>query len=225
MSRTKCGIIVGVFALLLLSVSASAFEYTGFGIRGGINTGSFLMFTYTDDDGNKLGQWNGGRGYSMKGLGFHAGASADFFLSDVELDVAYKLGLNPGVYFASKGGSSRITVSGYSGYTYTADAYFVDLAVPFSLTRPQGNYDLRFELGPYLGIGLFGKQKITGGVQANNIPKANTFNDADRFDFGLFYAFVFEYASNYFISVRGGEGFADSKIRSYYLTLGYNFKQ
>jgi hypothetical protein len=215
---------VAALAVSVLAGSSFAFEYTGFGLRGGINTGSLQVFTYTDDDGDVRGTWNNGRGFNMSGGGFHFGASADFFLSEVELDIAYNLGFNPGMYFASKGGSRRISVDRYYGYTYTVDAYFVDLAAPFSLTRPQGRYDIRFELGPYLGIGLFGKQRITGGPQADGYPKSNTFNDVDRFDFGLFYAVVFEYASNYFISVRGGEGFVDSKIRSWYLTLGYNFK-
>jgi len=208
-------------------MSSAQLRVEGYGLRFGYNTGS-LDASYSSFDGEIT--WLGSPVYKFNGSsGFHIGVSADIPFTEIDVGSdKFIIGLNPSAMFVSKGVSRRVYQSGtrYSG-TYTIDAYFLDIPIPVSVKKdfPEYNISARVELGPYFGIGLFGSTKLKVPLAGWNYKESSFSEEGlSRFDGGIFYGLIVEFANNFFVGLRSGAGLTDYNITSYYLTLGYTVK-
>jgi hypothetical protein len=91
--------------------------------------------------------------YKMR-TGFHAGLSADFPLNKV-------LSIEPGIMFSSKGAKSSGNDDGYL-YDGVVAMYYLDIPLLLRAgTEISDGIQIYAVAGPYAGVGLFGKSKIT----------------------------------------------------------------
>jgi len=141
-------------------------------------------------------------------FGFHVGGMADIPLTLVDIaDEAYLLEFHVGTQFIKKGGKYRY-YSILNWYSYSFDAYYLEVPAPFSFKKTfSENISARADFGPYIAFGLFGTKNI--------------FDELSRFDAGIIYGAVIDFAKKYSLGVHVGTGLSDDDIYSFYMTLSY----
>lgn len=150
--------------------------------------------------------WN-----SRSVFGFHVGGMVDIPLTLFNIaDDAYLLEVHPGAQFIKKGGRYWYYYSLLSSYIRKFDAYYLEVPVPLSVKKTfSENVSARLDFGPYIAFGLFGTQRA--------------FDELSRFDAGMIYGAVIDFAKKYSIGLHSGTGLSDDDISSFYMTLGYKF--
>jgi hypothetical protein len=142
-----------VFTLGVVFTTARAQQFT---LKGGLNVSSNLI-EFADMPPE----------LDMKSspvYGFHGGASFDYLFTD-------RFSLESGLVYMQKGGTHDITFN-FFGLTskVTQDFNFHYVDIPLQAKYRFGNGDVRFflGLGPYIGIGLWGKVKSTSEFMGNS---------------------------------------------------------
>ena len=155
--------------------------------------------------------------------GFHLGAIAEFPLANVD-DGGY---VNIGVLFKLKGAEKE-----YSGLEAKVNQYCFDVPLHIGYRyRFNPGFALFGEMGPYFGIGLFGK---TWAKSGNEKVKADTYSDlggVKRFDFGMGFKIGAEVAGcvpiaiGYDFGVLNVNKDGEPAMRNSYLSfsVGYRF--
>ena len=223
---------IKTFALLLtaLSINVIAQETAGVpeqtetdaaqtkaAVKETIDTAQLMQRRY----GVRAGINRSSLGYRSM-TGFQVGAAAEIPLALVDIrELTYTIGAQPSALLASKGG--RIGRGYYYllyNYSYTIDAYYLQVPVPFSFGRTfSKNFSGRLELGPYFALGLFGSYK---GPNLN--ISAFSSDGLSRFDVGFHYGAALEFLERkFYLGIHNSDGFTDDYISAFYLTLGYNF--
>jgi hypothetical protein len=228
--------VAGVFAVAAAIValgggwSGASAQVEKVGLLIGYNTAAMNMAF--SKFGGELGGWTGRARFSSS-FGYHAGASAEIPLSEIELrGLPYMLSIDPTALFVSKGGkyTGRITATRngieYPGY-YTVSAYYAEILVPIAFKREFSSYNVKASVGPSISLGLFGQQKYTVPDYYNEKHTQSTFDPnegLDRVDAGVFVSVSAEFGETITIGVRYGSGFWDESISSAAVTLGYNIR-
>lgn len=162
-----------VFALGVVFTTARAQQFT---LKGGLNVSTNLI-EFADMPPE----------LDMKSspvYGFHGGASFDYLFTD-------RFSLEAGLLYMQKGGTLEFS-SNIFGFQLSSKGefslHYID--IPLQAKYRFGNGDVRFflALGPYMGIGLDGKVKIT--TNANGAPETSTETvdfdtDLNRLELGL----------------------------------------
>ena len=229
------GGVAGVFAVAAAIValgglgSGASAQVEKVGLLIGYNTAAMNMVFSSFN--NEVNWTRSGRFTSS--FGYHAGASAEIPLSEIELrGLPYMLSIDPTALFVSKGGKygGRITATRYGvdypGY-YTVSAYYAEILVPISFKREFSSYNVKASVGPSISLGLFGQQKYTVPDYYNEKHTQSTFDPnegLDRVDAGVFVSVSAEFGETITIGVRYGSGFWDESISSAAVTLGYNIR-
>jgi hypothetical protein len=141
---------------------------------------------------------NGGLDDGKTLASFHAGLQAD-------LPIGSFFAIQPGVFFTGKGAKLESgNTSGNNWYRSTTRPYYIEIPVNAVIKLPLGDHESSFFFGagPYLGIGVGGKNRVEGkalGVAfsrsenikfSNDDPFTSTeegagYNIMRRFDYGL----------------------------------------
>lgn len=80
--------------------------------------------------------------------------------------------------------------------------------MPLSIKKNfSDNVSARVDFGPYIAIGLFGTE--------------NAFEYLSRFDAGVIYGAVIDFAKRYSIGLHSSIGLSEDNLSSLYMTLGY----
>ncbi len=175
--------------LMLLGSSAALIataQNSGVILKGGINVANVSVTS-------------NGRVEDAKSLtSFHVGVIGDF-------ELAKAFAFQPGILFTGKGTKSQTGLeSDANYYKATSNPYYIEVPANFVFKLPLGNQSKLFVgAGPYLGIGVAGKNKAQGkylGIAFNNEndiefsdDDPTTFNFEEgagfgvlrRFDYGL----------------------------------------
>jgi hypothetical protein len=228
----KFAVAAAVAVLGGLGSGAEANDRPSFGFRAGINTGDLNMTGSSFS--NRTDRI---RAFRFKGsIGFHAGAQMGIPLQEIDISgEPYFLGISPGALFVARSGKNSFWYSSDgSGLTplyinYEIDAYFLDIPVPVTFKREFGSYSIKFDIGPFATIGLFGTQKLTRNgkivislVDDTELTQSAFEDGLDRFDAGIFASATFELDMGLFLGFRYGSGFLDNKITSGYVYVGYS---
>lgn len=154
-------------------------------VKGGVN---FANVTVSDDgdvdDATSL-------------TSFHAGIIADLYLAPI-------LYLQPGILFTGKGTKTQQGTEGSANwYKATSNPYYIEIPVNLVFKTPGERTKFFAGAGPYLGIGIAGKNKVRGallGTEFSSESKIDFSNDdpttlnqeegsgfgiMKRFDYGL----------------------------------------
>ena len=82
-----------------------------------------------------------------------------------DIHVASILYFQPGVVFTGKGTKSQSGTEGSANwYRATTNPYYIEVPLSFILKSPTGPVKFFGGAGPYLGIGIAGKNKVKGAV-------------------------------------------------------------
>jgi len=195
--KSKIALLLLVFAIAAMAeenaaepkkLDTVAIMKNAYNFRGGINFSSIYN--------------------SRSTFGFHAGGMVDVPLALVNIaEDAYLVEFHVGAQFTKKGGRYRYYTF-LNWYSYTFDAYYLEVPVPFSFKKTfSENISARVDFGPYFAFGLFGTKNI--------------FDDLNRFDAGIIYGAVIDFAKRYNIGLYMGTGLSGDDISSFYMTLGY----
>jgi hypothetical protein len=154
--------------LLISSLSLHAQQSSVF-VKAGVNLANISV----DKDGNV----DDARGIAS----FHAGLQAD-------LPITKFFALQPGVFFTGKG--SKIESGNTSGDNWIRSStrpYYIEVPVNAVIKLPLGDESsFFFGAGPYLGIGVGGKNKIEGEILGVDFSRTENikFSDDDPFTSG-----------------------------------------
>jgi hypothetical protein len=154
--------------LLISSLSLHAQQSAVF-VKAGVNLANISV----DKDGNV----DDARGIAS----FHAGLQAD-------LPVTKFFAIQPGVFFTGKG--SKIESGNTSGDNWIRSStkpYYIEVPVNAVIKLPLGDESsFFFGAGPYLGIGVGGKNKIEGEILGVDFSRTENikFSDDDPFTSG-----------------------------------------
>lgn len=135
--KTICACLLFLSFLQTKSVQAQV-------LKAGVNLANISITNDGDVDDNKML------------LSFQAGISGDIKLTSL-------LYLQPGIYFTGKGSKTESgDPNGNTWYRATTHPYYVELPVNLVLKTP--GKEIRFfgGAGPYLGVGIAGKNKVEG---------------------------------------------------------------
>lgn len=193
-------------ASLLLCVVAAQAQNSAI-IRGGLN----LANVSVND--------NGGIDDAKMLASFQVGVIGDF-------NIAPFFAIQPGLLFTGKGTKTQSGNEGDANfYRATTNPYYLEVPVNFVFKTPTGPTRFFAGVGPYVAIGIAGKNKVHGsafGVDYSSEEKIewsdddpSTFNQEEgagfgimrRFDYGLNGTVGFE-VSNLVISANYGLGLA-----------------
>lgn len=204
------------FALLVSAVaSAQGLRY---GVTGGLNFSSFAM-----DAGGLSVSTDSRMGFNA---GFKMEIGAPFILDGFYFDGE--------VLLSSKGTKFRSVVE-EQGVKTTVRPYYLEIPIHIGYRHTvdkSGNISVFGSFGPYFGIGLFGKSKVTSG---NLTEKVDTFGSGGlkRFDFGLGLRAGVELYKRYQVFVgydwglvdiaKGGEDNYRINNRNFYVGMAYMF--
>jgi hypothetical protein len=205
----KKGKLIFCFTVLsLFIITAKAQEKKSSAIlRGGVNLANVSV---TD---------NGGIDDAKMLTSFQVGIIGD-------LNITSFLALQPGVIFSGKGTKTqRGSESDANFYRATSNPYYVEVPVNLVFKTPTGNSNFFVGAGPYIAMGIAGKNKVDGKIggvsysSERNIKWSNddptTLNQEEgsgfgimkRFDYGLNGTIGVE-ASKLVISANYGLGLA-----------------
>ena len=154
--------------LLISSLSLHAQQSSVF-VKAGVNLANISV----DKDGNV----DNARGIAS----FHAGLQAD-------LSISKFFAIQPGVFFTGKG--SKIETGNTSGDNWIRSStkpYYIEVPVNAVIKLPLGDESsFFFGAGPYLGIGVAGKNKIEGEILGVDFSRTENikFSDDDPFTSG-----------------------------------------
>ena len=202
----------------------SSDEGIRFGVRAGVN---FQNITGKDDDGNKLD-------YALK-PGFHVGVNA-------EIPLTNQIFVQPGLLFSTKGAKSND-----NGSSSSINLSYIELPVNFVYKNNLGSGKLLVGIGPYVGYGIGGKLKYSGGGNdvSQDIKFKSSVSSGDylanggayvkRFDFGLNALVGYEITENLSaqLNLQLGltsivptiEGFSsDAKAKNYYFGIFFDYR-
>jgi len=205
MNRNSLKIALAAILIFCASAMADEDEAPAVAETKKVDTAAVMKRVY-----NFRGGINFSSAYNSRNvLGFHVGGMADIPLTLVDLgNEAYLLEFHVGAQFVKKGGKYRYYsfLNGY--YSRSFDAYYLEAPVPFSFKKTfSENISARVDFGPYIAFGLFGTQK--------------SFDELSRFDAGIIYGTVIDFAKKYSLGVHVGTGLSDDDIDSFYMTLSY----
>jgi len=220
--------------VLMLAVTMYGQQKSSAIIRGGVN---FANVSVND---------NGGVDDAKTLTSFQVGIIGD-------LNVASFLAIQPGVIFTGKGTKSQSGNQGDANwYRATSNPYYIEVPVNLVFKTPTAPVRFFAGAGPYIGIGIAGKNKVNGSAlgvdfsSEDNIEWSNDdpttldyeegagFGVMKRFDYGLNGTLGIE-ASNLVISANYGLGLAklqsgansnddnNNKHRVISLTVGFKF--
>ena len=228
----KKKIILGLALLACITGSAQEKKSSAI-LRGGVNLANVSV---TD---------NGGIDDAKMLTSFQVGVIGD-------LNITSFLALQPGVIFTGKGTKTQSgNESDANFYRATSNPYYVEVPVNLVFKTPTGSSNFFIGAGPYIAMGIAGKNKIEGKIggiaysSERNIEWSNddptTLNEEEgsgfgimkRFDYGLNGTLGVE-ASRLVISANYGLGLAklqsgsggsgednNNKHRVLSFTLGY----
>ncbi len=163
-----------ILFVLFISLSLSSFSQMTLGVKGGLNLSNMLM---KDDDETTSDD------YKMT-PGIHLGATVAIPLVK---DMLY---LEPGLFFNMRGFRIKEESDGASVKGHL-NLYYLD--VPVNVMAIFGSDKFKFygALGPYVGIGLSGKTKVTSEFEGEEETTKETMkwgsgddDDLKRLDFG-----------------------------------------
>jgi hypothetical protein len=196
-----------------------------YNVRAGINFSSLSMRNSSFDEEIL---WTRNPHSSSKNVfGFHAGEMMDIPTAMVNIaDEAFVIGVHPGAQFIRKGGQKKSAFTSNSGniltnYTYTVSSYYIEVPLFASVKKDfSENFAVRADAGPYIALGLFGTQKLSGG---NYSLSESSFSDEglERFDAGIIYGATFDFAKRFTVGFHLSNGFSDDEVQSIYATVGY----
>lgn len=199
-----------VFLMLLCSSAvliATAQKKSSFIIKGGLNIANVSTSSDGDiEDAKSL-------------TSFHAGVVADIALAKV-------FSFQPGILFTGKGTKTQNGNESDANYfKFTSNPYYIEIPANLVFKIPFGETKLFAGAGPYLGIGIAGKNKGKGKFLGTPFETESDieFNDDDpttlnfeedaglgrmrRFDYGLNGLAGIEF-KNMLFSVNYGHGLA-----------------
>ena len=223
--------IVGLALFSLFATTANAQKSSAI-VKAGVN------FANVSIDNN-------GRVDDAKALtSFQAGIIGDIKLAPI-------FSIQPGILFTGKGTKTQSGTEGSANwYKATSNPYYIEIPVNFVFKTPTGPTKFFAGAGPYLGIGVAGKNKVRGAILGANFSSEekidwsnddpSTMNQEEgsgfgimrRFDYGL-NGLVGVETSNIVISANYGLGLAklqsgsnsgednNNKHRVISLTLGF----
>lgn len=154
-------------------------------LKGGVNLANISISNNGEVDENR----------SL--ISFHIGLAGDFKLTDI-------LYLQPGILFTGKGSKTESgDPNGNTWYKAASNPFYAEIPVNLVLKTPGKEVRFFGGAGPYLGVGLAGKNKVNGkllGVAFSNEENIKWSNDdpstlnyeegagygiLKRFDYGL----------------------------------------
>jgi Outer membrane protein beta-barrel domain len=228
----KKKIMIFSFSLLLVSLSAVHAQKSSAIIKGGVNLANVSI-----ND-------NGGIDDAKTLTSFQVGIIGDINLTSF-------LAIQPGLLFTGKGTKTQSGVEGSANWSRaSANPYYLEVPVNLVFKTPTGPVKFFAGAGPYLGIGIAGKNKIEGAILGTNYSSENSikFSNDDpatlnteegagfgimkRFDYGLNGLVGIE-TSNLVLSANYGLGLAklqsgsgsgndnNNKHRVFSFTLGF----
>jgi len=180
--KTKLLTLSVILALSTIAMQAQM----GFGLLGGVN---FQNINGKDANGDKY----------KNGLivGFHAGVN-------VNIPVAPDFYFQPGLLFSVKGAKDNFfnmpTKAANNNYNTTTKISYIEIPLNF-LFRPQvGNGYVLFGFGPYVAMGIGGKQKFESGTLSyeQKIAFKNEITESEFFDINNAYYRRFDAGANIF---------------------------
>ncbi len=198
-----------ILLLAVLSVTAIANSQVIF--RGGVNLANVTITNDGDIDNNKMI------------TSFQIGIIGD-------LKIASSIYFQPGIVFTGKGSKTsagKTTDPNY--FVATSNPYYIEIPANFIFKTPTGKIKFFAGAGPYLAIGIAGKNKVDGkflGIAFSSDKKIKWSNDdpstldyeegsgygiMKRFDYGLNGTAGIEFSKSV-ISINYGFGLA--KIQS-----------
>ena len=208
--------------ILVVTLVSDSFAQT-FGVKAGLNLSNQISksnnYTFSDD-------------YKMN-PGFHIGATAEFTIS-------HFISIETAMLITTKGYKMSIGDSTFE-FKVNSNLFYLDIPLTAKVTFGVGAVEICGVFGPYLGIGLSGKDKIEQTIQG----ETETFNetikwgsdqehDYRRLDFGLTMGVVVEINS---IQIGLSYGLGLANISSYTfnghdeynrvigLSVGYKFRK
>lgn len=197
--------------LLLAVLSVTAIANSQVIIRGGVNLANVTITNDGDIDNNKMI------------TSFQIGIIGD-------LKIASSIYFQPGIVFTGKGSKTsagKTTDPNY--FVATSNPYYIEIPANFIFKTPTGKIKFFAGAGPYLAIGIAGKNKVDGkflGIAFSSDKKIKWSNDdpstldyeegsgygiMKRFDYGLNGTAGIEFSKSV-ISINYGFGLA--KIQS-----------
>ena len=156
-------------SLLLISCLSLHAQQSSVFIKAGVNLANISV----DKDGNV----DDARGIAS----FHAGLQAD-------LAITKFFAVQPGIFFTGKG--SKIESGNTSGNNWIRSStkpYYIEVPVNAVIKLPLGDESsIFFGAGPYLGIGVGGRNKIEGEILGVGFSRTKNikFSDDDPFTSG-----------------------------------------
>jgi hypothetical protein len=191
----------------LFFISAHAQKKSSAILRGGVNLANVSV------------KDNGGIDDAKMLTSFQVGIIGD-------LNITSFLALQPGILFTGKGTKSQSGNEGDANYfRATSNPYYVEMPVNLVFKTPTGNSNFFIGAGPYIAMGVAGKNKVegkVGGVAFSsekriefsnddpttlNAEEGSGFGIMKRFDYGLNGTVGIE-ASRLVISANYGLGLA-----------------
>jgi hypothetical protein len=209
--------------ILLFTISLESFAQS-FGIRAGMNLSTVLC---KDDDGTYSNN------YKMR-PGFNVGAIALFPINKT-------FSFEPGLLLSTKGYKEKYSEPGYEE-TENFNLLYIDVPLNVKASFDVGSVKLFGMLGPYIGIGVSGKDKYKGTESGQSFSDSYTVkwgSDADnddlkRLDFGATIGAgvdikSFQISISYDLGLANVSSFTDygTKVKNRVLAIsvGYFFKK
>lgn len=180
-------VLLGCIASLFIAFGAQAQSGTGIGVKAGLNLPSYSYGSSSDLSDSK--------------------STTNFFVTAfLDAPVASNLYIQPGVSLQGKG-ATLLSTESLGGVEVTQNTMWLE--VPVNLV---GKFDLGMGkvavgAGPYLGVGLSGKNKISGESSGNSIEKDFKFGSDEmlkRTDFGVNFLVAYELYNGF--TINGGYG-------------------
>lgn len=171
---------------LVTSISAQAQT-----LRGGVEAGFDLSTPKSETENAKAG--------------FHVGATLEYKFNDTANKGWYGA---TGIFLSNKGATSDdyYVPNNKVSASWKSTNYWLTIPVHIGYKIPVSKAALLLEAGPYIGVGLFGNNKVEYAGKSTTVSH-NVFKDNlyDRFDWGL--------------GVKAGVQFC----KHYQVSLGYDF--
>jgi len=163
--------------------------------------------------------WSSIRNYGGDVLGWQVGGAMDIPLKQIKLGPKWALiNLQPEAMFVSKGGEQSVL---WISTGAEASAYYVEVPISASFKFfVNENFAVRIDIGPYVGVGLFGEKDDPTGKMSTF--KNGYYKGLNRVDFGRHDGIAIQW-SNYYFAATQSVSFTGDYVNSAYLTLGYNF--
>ena len=158
--------------------------------------------------------------------GVRVGVDANFEIYEYE---GFDFGVRPGVFFSQKGEAYKSTADKALSY----DLNYLDIPVTLCVSREVADdLDVTLGFGPYLGIGLYGKN-IVGSTSAEKHDAFGKDGELRRIDSGLTASLGLKY-EDILLTVGGQYGFVNQlrdtraltgspKNANFFVMVGYEF--